>query len=73
MGDALVRHRPQGPRLPTMLHEDLFAPLGMDSTSMGLRADLRERHVKPDMRGTVPIKHLSRNLPGDHALFEDPA
>ena len=24
------------------------------------------------MRGTVPIQHLSRNLPGDHALFEDP-
>jgi CubicO group peptidase (beta-lactamase class C family) len=44
----------------------------MTSTSMGLRPDLRERHVRPDMRGTVPIKHLSRNLPGDHALFEDP-
>jgi CubicO group peptidase (beta-lactamase class C family) len=24
------------------------------------------------MRGTVPIKHLSRNIEGDHALFEDP-
>jgi CubicO group peptidase (beta-lactamase class C family) len=44
----------------------------MDSTSMGLRADLRDRHVRPDMRGTVPIQHLSRTLPGDHALFEDP-
>jgi len=30
------------------------------------------RHVRPDMRGTVPIKHLSRNIAGDHALFEDP-
>jgi len=73
MGMALVRTDPTGRDFQTLLHEDLFAPLRMDSTSMGLRADLDARHVRPDMRGTVPIKHLSRNLPGDHALFEDPA
>lgn len=72
MGMTLVRHDPQGRDYRTILHEDLFAPLGMHSTSMGLRADLKARHVRPDMRGTVPIQHLSRNLPGDHALFEDP-
>lgn len=73
MGMTLVRHDPKGRDYQTLLHEDLFAPLGMTSTSMGLRADLQPRHVKPDLRGTVPIQHLSRNLPGDHALFEDPA
>ena len=72
MGTALVRTDPRGRDYRTLLHEDLFAPLAMDSTSMGLRADLRARHVRPDMRGTVPIKHLSRNIEGDHALFEDP-
>ncbi|HZV56147.1 MAG TPA: serine hydrolase domain-containing protein [Sphingobium sp.] len=72
MGEALRRTDPQGRRLRDILHEDLFAPLGMADTSMGLRADLRPRHVKPDMRGTVPIKHLSRTIAGDHALFEDP-
>lgn len=73
MGMTLVRHDPKGRDYQTLLREDLFDPLGMTSTSMGLRADLQPRHVKPDMRGTVPIQHLSRNLPGDHALFEDPA
>src|SRR5690606_15179391 len=72
MGTGLVRTDPKGRDYRTLLPEDLFAPLKMDSTSMGLRPDLRDRHVKPDMRGTVPIQHLSRNLPGDHALFEDP-
>ncbi len=72
MGMALVRTDPKGRNYQTLLAEDLFAPLGMDSTSMGLREDLRARHVRPDMRGTVPIKHLSRNIEGDHALFEDP-
>ncbi len=72
MGTALVKTDPAGRNFQTLLHEDLFAPLRMDSTSMGLRKDLDERHVRPDMRGTVPIKHLSRNIEGDHALFEDP-
>jgi CubicO group peptidase (beta-lactamase class C family) len=72
MGEALRRTDPQGRRFRDILREDLFEPLGMRNTSMGLRADLNDRHVRPDMRGTVPIKHLSRTLPGDHALFEDP-
>lgn len=72
MGMTLVRHDPKGRDYQTLLQEDLFAPLGMDSTAMGLRADLAPRHVKPDLRGTVPIKHLSRDLEGDHALFESP-
>lgn len=72
LGMALVRTDPKGRNYQTLLQEDLFAPLGMASTSMGLRADLDARHVRPDMRGTVPIKHLSRNIEGDHALFEDP-
>ena len=72
MGTALVRTDPKGRSYQTLLHEDLFAPLKMESTSMGLRPDLRDRHVRPDMRGTVPIQHLSRTIEGDHALFEDP-
>jgi len=72
MGMALVRTDPKGRNYQALLAEDLFAPLGMHSTSMGLRQDLNARHVRPDMRGTVPIKHLSRNVEGDHALFEDP-
>lgn len=72
MGEALRRTDPRGRRYRDILREDLFEPLGMKDTSMGLRADLNARHVRPDMRGTVPIKHLSRTIPGDHALFEDP-
>jgi len=72
MGEALRRTDPKGRRFRDILREDLFEPLGMVDTSMGLRPELRDRHVRPDMRGTVPIKHLSRTIPGDHALFEDP-
>ena len=42
MGTALVRTDPKGRDFRTLLHEDLFAPLRMDSTSMGLRPDLEQ-------------------------------
>lgn len=71
MGEALRRTDPEGRAFRDILREDLFEPLGMESTSFGIRPDLKPRHVVPDMRGTVPIKHLSRTLPGDHAFFED--
>ncbi len=72
MAEALRRTDAKGRRFRDILREDLFEPLGMNDTSLGLRPDLNARHVRPDLRGTVPIKHLSRTIPGDHALFEDP-
>ena len=47
MGTALVRTDPKGRNYQTLLHEDLFAPLKMDSTSMGLRADLKDAPRAP--------------------------
>src|SRR5690606_41935321 len=55
MGTALVRTDPKGRNYQTLLHEDLFDPPGMKDNSMSLRADLKDRHVRPDMRGTVLI------------------
>jgi CubicO group peptidase (beta-lactamase class C family) len=52
-----------------ILREDLFEPLGMADTSMGLRFDLRPRHVFPDFRGHAPMNHLGSNEPGDNSAF----
>ncbi len=67
MGEALRRTDSAGRAFRDIVREDLFEPLGMNSTGFGVRPDLKSRHVVPDLRGTVPIKHLSRELPGDHA------
>jgi CubicO group peptidase (beta-lactamase class C family) len=53
----------------TILQEDLWDPLGMSDTSLGIRPDMRDRHVIPDMRGTVPIKSPSKISSGDYGLF----
>jgi len=70
MGEALRRTDPRGRAFRDIVREDLFEPLGMASTCFGVRPDLKTRHVVPDLRGTVPIQHLSRTLEGDHAFFE---
>ncbi|GAA4543999.1 serine hydrolase domain-containing protein [Pseudonocardia xishanensis] len=53
-----------------ILREDLFEPLGMSDTALGIKRHMRARHAVPDFRGTVPIRHLSRQVAGDNGLFE---
>lgn len=71
MGELLRRTDPQGRSFRDIAREDLFEPLGMRDTSLGVRADLRARKVVPDMRGVVPIAVRGRTQPGRHSLFEE--
>jgi CubicO group peptidase (beta-lactamase class C family) len=70
MATILVRLDAAGRAIGRILKEELFDPLGMSDTSLGLRSDLRPRHVVPDMRGTIPIQVRGRDMPGDYGLFE---
>jgi CubicO group peptidase (beta-lactamase class C family) len=54
-----------------MLHEDLFEPLGMKDTSMGVRRDLKSRHLIPEFRGNYPIQHLGHSDLGPNGAFEE--
>ena len=71
IGEMLRRTDPKGRSFSEMMREDLFDPLGMRDTSMGVRPDLRSRKVVPDMRGVIPIKCLGRIQPGPFSLFEE--
>ena len=71
MAEMLRRTDPHGRDIATMLQEDLFTPLRMESTSLGVRADLRARKVVPDMRGVIPIRIPGRHQPGTFGLFEE--
>jgi CubicO group peptidase (beta-lactamase class C family) len=54
-----------------ILHEDLFEPLGMKDTSMGVRRDLKSRHLIPEFRGNYPIQHLGHSNLGPNGAFEE--
>lgn len=71
MGEMLRRTDSKGRNFRDILHEDLFAPLGMHDTWMGVRPDLRSRKVVPEMRGVIPIQCLGRTQPGPFSLFEE--
>ncbi|WLH65177.1 serine hydrolase [Pseudomonas sp. FP2300] len=71
IGEMLRRTDPKGRSFSDLVHEDLFKPLDMRDSHMGVRADLRERKVVPDMRGVIPIKCLGRTQPGPFSLFEE--
>lgn len=71
MAEALRRLDPRGRAIRDILREELFEPLGMSDTSLGVRRDLAARHVVPDMRGTLPIRTPGRNKPGPYGVFEE--
>ncbi len=71
LGEALRRTDPKKRAFRDILREDLFEPLKMRDTAVGVRRDLQPRHVVPDMRGTIPIKMLGHTRPGDYGAFEE--
>ncbi len=71
MGEALRRTDAKGRSIRDIYREDLFEPLGMQDTAMGVRKDLQPRHIVPDMRGTLPVQTPGRTKPGPHGLFEE--
>ena len=74
LGEAVRRCDARGRAFRTIAHEELFAPLGMRDTSIGVRADLRSRHVVPDfLPGGPPMQHLGHSNLGENGAFEEEA
>jgi CubicO group peptidase (beta-lactamase class C family) len=69
MADVLRRTDPGKRPIAEILEQDLFIPLGMDDTRLGIKPHMRGRHAFPDLRGTVAVKHRSRTAPGDNGIF----
>ena len=52
--------------------QDVFAPLGMADTWLGVRADLRARKIIPHFLPTrAPMQHLGRSNLGENGAFEE--
>ncbi len=71
MGEAVRRLDPAKRPYRQIMAEDLFGPLGMKDTAMGLRKDLRARHLVPEFRGNYPISHLGHSNLGPNGAFEE--
>lgn len=71
MGEMLRRTDPKKRRFRAILDEDLLKPLGLKDTSMGLRADLRARHVVPEFPATFRAVHPGHSNLGPHGAFQE--
>jgi CubicO group peptidase (beta-lactamase class C family) len=71
LGEALRRTDPRQRSYRAIVQEDLLDPLKMRDTSVGLRRDLRARHVVPDLRGNFPITHPGHSNLGPNGAFQE--
>ncbi|HTW38457.1 MAG TPA: serine hydrolase domain-containing protein [Steroidobacteraceae bacterium] len=74
LGEAVRRCDRLARSFRAIAHEDLFAPLGMRDTAIGVRADLRARHIVPEFLPTGPaMQHLGHSNLGENGAFEEEA
>jgi CubicO group peptidase (beta-lactamase class C family) len=71
LGEAVRRVDPKKRTYKEILHQDLFDALGMKDTAMGVRRDLKPRHLVPEFRNNYPIKHLGHSNLGPNGAFEE--
>ena len=72
MGEAVRRMDPGKRSYRQLLEEELFQPLGMTSTAIGVRRDLKARHLPPVFIGASPVEHLGHSNLGPNGAFEEP-
>jgi len=71
LGEILRRTDPAGRRYRDILRQDLFEPLKMTGSSLGLRKDLQARHLFPDFRGHSPVNHIGSSGLGENGAFRE--
>lgn len=71
LGEMLQRTDAKKRRYRKIVEEELFRPLKMKETSIGVRADLRSRKVVPVFMDRAPIDHLGHSNLGPNGAFEE--
>jgi CubicO group peptidase (beta-lactamase class C family) len=71
MAECVRRTDPKRRGYRQIVQEEILTPLKMKDTSVGLRADLKARHVVPDFRGNYPIGHRGHSNLGPNGAFEE--
>jgi CubicO group peptidase (beta-lactamase class C family) len=71
LGEAARRTDPKGRSYRQIANEDIFGPIGMTDTSIGVRRDLKGRHIVPDFMTPSPIEHLGHSDLGPNGAFEE--
>lgn len=71
MGEAVRRTDPKKRSYRQLVEDEILIPLKMKNTSVGVRADLRARHIVPIFLDQSPIDHLGHSNLGPNGAFEE--
>jgi CubicO group peptidase (beta-lactamase class C family) len=71
MGEAVRRTDPKKRSYRKLLEEEVLIPLKMKDTAIGVRADLRSRHIVPIFLEPLPFTHPGHSNLGTHGAFEE--
>jgi CubicO group peptidase (beta-lactamase class C family) len=71
MAEAARRLDPGKRSIRQLMADEVFTPIGMKDTALGVRADLKLRHIVPDLRGNVPAQHLGHSNYGPDGAFQE--
>jgi CubicO group peptidase (beta-lactamase class C family) len=71
LGELLRRTDPQKRSYRKIVEDELFAPLRMKDSAIGVRADLKSRHIVPELPPEFPATHPGSSNLGPHGAFEE--
>jgi CubicO group peptidase (beta-lactamase class C family) len=71
LGEACRRVDEKKRSYRDIVHEDLFGPLGMKDSSIGVRKDLRSRKIVPVFLDPFPFDHRGRSDTKRDSAFEE--
>jgi len=71
LGEMVRRTDAEGRSYRRIIEDEILKPLDMRDTSVGLRRDLRDRHLVPDFQGNAAINHLGHSNLGPNGAFEE--
>ena len=71
MGEMVRRLDPKGRSYRALVQQEIFDPLGMTDSAIGLRKDLQPRHLRPEPRGNFAMDHKGRSDLGPNGAFEE--
>ena len=72
IGEAIRRIDTQQRSYRQVVIDEILEPLKLKDTAIGLRPDLKPRHVVPHFIDPMPIEHLGHSNLGPNGAFEEP-
>ena len=71
MGEMARRVDPKKRRYRQLVEDEIFKPLQMKDSAIGVRKDLKARKIVPDFLSPIPMTHPGHSNLGPHGAFEE--